>query len=198
MNVMASNDGFVWNLKFTISTKGAAGSPGLAYNSVAKTTFIAWSGDDPRNYLNITQSNRPALNVWINKQTIWTQVSVYGPSLAFGLGLLFIAWADDTLNGSLYAATTKDGGASFSMQVALPEYSNAQPTIVFGANILILSWESTSPNYNFSPSVAFDADSFLWIISEKDIPNYYRQFRKMIIAWQADIAVYGLFPKPSL
>lgn len=150
MNVMASNDGFIWNQKFTISTEGTVGSPGLAYDPVAKTTFIAWSGDDPGHHLNIIQSNGPALNVWTNKQTIWTQVSIYGPSLAFGAGLLFVAWADDTSNGSLHVATTKDGGASFSMQVALPEHSNAQPTIVFGANKLILSWESTSPNQQLS------------------------------------------------
>ncbi|OCL09541.1 hypothetical protein AOQ84DRAFT_353968 [Glonium stellatum] len=144
INVMTSVDGFTWNPKFIISTEGTVGSPGLAYDSATQTTYIAWSGDDPGHHLNILRSNGPALNVWTQKQTIWTQVSVYGPSLAFGAGLLFVAWADDTSNGNLHVATTTDGGASFTTQVTLPEQSNAQPSLVFQSNKLILSWESAS------------------------------------------------------
>jgi hypothetical protein len=150
MNVMSSTDGFTWNPKFTISTEGTVGSPGLTYDPLTKTTFIAWSGDDPGHHLNILQCKVPTLDVWTNKQTIWTDVSVYGLSLAFGAGLLFAAWADDTSTGSVHVATTKDGGASWAAQVTLPEHSDAQPSLVFHNNKLILSWKGISPNHQLS------------------------------------------------
>lgn len=150
MNVMFSTDGFTWNPKFTISTEGTVGSPGLAYDSLTKTTFIAWSGDEQGHHLNILQSQVPTLDKWTNKQIIWTGVSSYGPSLAFGAGMLFAAWADDTSTGSLHVASTKDGGASWAAQVTLPEHSDAQPSLVFYNNKLILSWKVISPNQQLS------------------------------------------------
>jgi hypothetical protein len=150
MSVLISNDGFTWHSKFVILTEGTVGSPGLAYDLSTNTTFIAWSGDDPGHHINILQCQVSTLDVWTNKHTMWTDVSVYGPSLAFGAGLLFVAWADDTSTGSIHVATTKDGGATWTKEVTLPEHSDAQPSLVFHNNKLTLSWKGISPNTQLS------------------------------------------------
>ena len=152
MNVMTSTDGFTWdpNSKITIPTEATSGSPGLAYDPSTRTTFIAWSGNDTGHHLNFLQSNVSVLNVWTNKRTVFTDGSVYGPALAFGAGLLFVAWADDGAAGKIHVATTIDGGASWKSQVMLPERSDAQPSLVFNNNKLILSWKGISPNQQLS------------------------------------------------
>src|SRR3989440_6290691 len=173
MNLISSIDGFTWGLQFTIATEGAVGSPGLTYDPLTKTTFIAWSGNDLGTHLNILQCHVSGLNVWTNKHTMWSEGSEYGISLAFGGGLLFVAWADNYNIGALHVGTTQNGGASWTRHVTLQEYSDAQPSLIFHNNVLYLCWKGITPSHQlfFAECTDFTNLTFVNKVVINDVGN---------------------------
>jgi hypothetical protein len=188
LNVMFSTDGVTWdsNTKYTFLDETTRRPPGLAYDPETNTTYIAWTGTDPSWSLNIRQSTAPDLDKWVNKHTL-TEYSYDGPALAFGSGLLFVAWTGTNLR--LYVASTRDGGKSWiTRPPPLDETSYSSPCLIYNNGELVLGWQGTDNQLNFltcnnlntlsfppstkltipqtsesQPGLAFDVDERPWL-----------------------------------
>jgi len=150
LNVMYSTDGVTWNddTKYTFPHDNTRLPPALAYDAATNTTYFAWTGADPSFSLNIVQSTAPTLNNWVNKHTL-TEYSVCGPALAFGSGLLFVAWTGYT-DTRLYIASTKNGGKTWTTRPPpLEETTYSSPCLVYNNGELILAWQGTDNQLNF-------------------------------------------------
>ena len=149
LNVMFSTDGVTWNsnTKYTFPDENTRRPPALAYDPETNKTYIAWTGSDSSWSLNIRQSTAQNLNNWVNKHTL-SEYSYDGPALAFGSGLLFVAWTGTDYH--LNVASTRDGGKTWATRPPpLGETSYSSPTLIYNNGALVLGWQGTDNQLNF-------------------------------------------------
>src|SRR5262249_52766099 len=148
-----SADGFAWTPEFpTTEVMVGDGTPALAFGH--EKLFLAWTGTDGDNHLNLlgfTPLGGGGLAVAQPKITLGERSSDdAGPALAFGNDRLFLAWTDD--NDHVKVSVSTDDGASFSPPWYGGEQSsdNAGPALAYlesdqhGApGLLCLAWVGT-------------------------------------------------------
>ncbi|KAK3938602.1 hypothetical protein QBC46DRAFT_317427 [Diplogelasinospora grovesii] len=152
INTMLSPDGLTWdpNSLGIIPNQASQFQPGLAFDSTTGTTYIAYTGTDTANdgSVNIAKSTDPGLKTW-SDPVVTPGRSFTGPALAFGDGLLFVAWTGTDANKSINIASTNNGGQTWLQHQVLGETSGARPDLVFnsGRKTLTLSWSGQGNNF---------------------------------------------------
>jgi len=112
---------------------------------------MAWTGTDSPGHLNVRWTS-DGIN-WPGKATNGNETSWHGPSLAAGLGRIFMAWTgtDRRLN-----VHTSNDCVNWFNKKTLDETSDHAPALAFGNGKLFLAWTGT------------DADRSLNVISSTD------------------------------
>ena len=114
------------NPEYSIDRPAISAGPG-------NRVYIAWTaGHDPQRHVNVMSS--PYIDDWSSALTIKTvlgETSPYGPALAYGNGLLFLAWAGtDTPNHHLNVMSF-DGRKWNPKVVIMTQWTVAAPSLFF-------------------------------------------------------------------
>jgi len=119
--------------------------------------FVAWTGTDSANHLNVLGSTNG--NVWDdNRKVVLPETDLQGPALASGHNAaLYAAWTGTDSDHHLNVVFSMDG-RQFGGKVTLGETSFHSPALAYSGHSLFLAWTGTDRRLNVARLAATGAN----------------------------------------
>lgn len=136
----------------------AIGTPALAvFNN---NLYIAWTGTDGNNTLNIAQLDASGTSI-VTQTTVGSNHSFTGPALAAFNGYLYLAWDGSVSSGeNLNIAYSSDGLDFTSQGLVGSNTSFAAPALAASANALYIAWSGNDPSHTVNAEYLTSGLSF--------------------------------------
>lgn len=161
VNVATSDNGSSLTSKVTMNETSIDG-PNLAFGN--GIVLVSWTGSDRDHHLNVVSANDnnnndiiQSLNTSPNQRTL-SETSNYGPALAFGNGLFFMAWTGADSEHSINIISSNNG-TDFPAQskLTLNESTSESPALSFVDGKLYLLWRGNDGNQSLNILESTDA-----------------------------------------